>query len=210
MHQPLRHTQPCVPCGRRLSTLLKAKSGREGRRWRPLCQLEEKLDQVARSINQVAGVFHFVVERESLPARPPPPARPPAAPRCATPARAAVSHRSQRGRTERECVRERAGERACTPGALSLSHSALSRSNQDPSAPLPHAPHAHRRTQRQSQTHTRIETLTRDTYIRLYVFCIKGAGPSSMDNASTCRGSHATTLASPVLTAATTTTAARQ
>ena len=65
MHQPLRHPQPCVPCGRRLSTLLKAKSGREGRRWLPLCQLEEKLvlDQVARSIDQVAEVFHLVMAR---------------------------------------------------------------------------------------------------------------------------------------------------
>ena len=62
---PLRHPQPCVPCGRRLSTLLKAKSGREGRRWLPLCQLEEKLvlDQVARSIDQVAEVFHLVMAR---------------------------------------------------------------------------------------------------------------------------------------------------
>jgi hypothetical protein len=68
MHQPLCHPQPCVPCGRRLSTLLKAKSGREGRRWHPLCQLEEKLDQVARSIDQVAEVFHFV-EGEDSPRR---------------------------------------------------------------------------------------------------------------------------------------------
>ena len=63
MPQPLRHPQPCVPCGRRLSTLLKAKSGREGRRWHPLCQLEEKIDQVARSIDQVAEVFHLVMAR---------------------------------------------------------------------------------------------------------------------------------------------------
>jgi hypothetical protein len=65
MPQPLRHPQPCVPCGRRLSTLLKAKSGREGRRWHPLCQLEEKLDQVARSIDQVADVFHLVEDEDS-------------------------------------------------------------------------------------------------------------------------------------------------
>ena len=65
---PLRHCQPCVPCRRRLSKLLKAKSGREGRRWHPLCQLEEKIDQVARSIDQVAEVFHFV-EGEDSPRR---------------------------------------------------------------------------------------------------------------------------------------------
>ena len=52
--QPLRCPQPCVPCGRRLSTLLKAKPEREGRRWHPLCQLEE----VARSIDQVVEVIH--------------------------------------------------------------------------------------------------------------------------------------------------------
>ena len=58
--QPLRRPQPCVPCGRRLSTLLKAKSGREGRGWCQLRQLEEYLCQRARSTNQVAEVFHIV------------------------------------------------------------------------------------------------------------------------------------------------------
>ena len=65
MHHPLRHPQPCVPCGRRLSPLLKAKSGREGRRWHPLCQLEEKLDPASRSVDQVVEVFHFVGGEDS-------------------------------------------------------------------------------------------------------------------------------------------------
>ena len=36
---------------------------RRTQRWHPLCQLEEKLYQVARSIDQVAEVFHFVRAR---------------------------------------------------------------------------------------------------------------------------------------------------
>ena len=54
-----------MPCGRRLSTLLKAKSGREGRRWHHLCQLDEKLGHVARSNNQVVEVFHLIDGEDS-------------------------------------------------------------------------------------------------------------------------------------------------
>ena len=63
--QPLCHCQPCVPCRRRLSTQLKAKSGREGRGWCQLRQLEEELCQTARSTNQVAEVFHLIDGEDS-------------------------------------------------------------------------------------------------------------------------------------------------
>ena len=45
--------------------LLKAKSGREGRRWHHLCQLEEELGQLSRSTDQVVEVFHFVGDEDS-------------------------------------------------------------------------------------------------------------------------------------------------
>ena len=54
-----------MPCRRRLSTLLKAKSGREGRGWCQLRQLEEELCQTARSTNQVAEVFHLIDGEDS-------------------------------------------------------------------------------------------------------------------------------------------------
>ena len=65
MPHPLRHPQPCAPCGRRRSPLLKAKSGREGRGWCQLRQLEEELCQRARSTNQVAEVFHLIDGEDS-------------------------------------------------------------------------------------------------------------------------------------------------
>ena len=43
----------------------KAKSGREGRGWCQLRQLEEKLYQTARSTNQVAEVFHILGDEDS-------------------------------------------------------------------------------------------------------------------------------------------------
>ena len=54
-----------MPCRRRLSTLLKAKSGREGRGWCQLRQLEEELCQLSRPTGQVAEVFHFVEAEDS-------------------------------------------------------------------------------------------------------------------------------------------------
>ena len=54
-----------MPCGRRLSTQLKAKSGREGRRWHHLCQLEENLSQLVRPTNQVVEVFHLIDGEDS-------------------------------------------------------------------------------------------------------------------------------------------------
>ena len=45
--------------------VLKAKSGREGRGWCQLRQLEEELDQASRSTNQVAEVFHLVGGEDS-------------------------------------------------------------------------------------------------------------------------------------------------
>ena len=63
--EPICHCQPCAPCGRRLSPLLKAKSGREGRGWCQLRQLEEELCQTARSTNQVAEVFHLIDGEDS-------------------------------------------------------------------------------------------------------------------------------------------------
>ena len=63
--QPLCHPQPCAPCGRRLSTLLKAKSGREGRRWHHLCQLEQRLSQLVRPTDQVVEVFHLIDGEDS-------------------------------------------------------------------------------------------------------------------------------------------------
>ena len=76
---PLCHPQPCAPCGRRRSPLLKAKSGREGRRWHHLCQLDEKLGHVARSNNQVVEVIPLM-DGEDSPRRVPCPwrAHPPA------------------------------------------------------------------------------------------------------------------------------------
>ena len=65
MIHPVRCPQPCVPCRRRLSTLLKAKSGREGRRWYPLFQLEHELGQVARSTDQVVEVIHLMDGEDS-------------------------------------------------------------------------------------------------------------------------------------------------
>ena len=65
MPHPLRHPQPCAPCGRRLSPLLQAMSGREGRRWHHFCQLEEKLSQFVRPTDQVVEVFHFVEGEDS-------------------------------------------------------------------------------------------------------------------------------------------------
>ena len=63
--QPLCHCQPCVPCRRRLSTLLKAMSGREGRRWHHFCQLEENLSQFVRPTDQVVEVFHLIDGEDS-------------------------------------------------------------------------------------------------------------------------------------------------
>ena len=63
--QPLCHCQPCVPCRRRLSTLLKARSGREGRKWHHFCQLEENLSQFARPTDQVVEVFHLIDGEDS-------------------------------------------------------------------------------------------------------------------------------------------------
>ena len=54
-----------MPCGRRRSTLLKAKSGREGRRWHHLCQLDEKIGHVARSNNQVVEVIPLMDGEDS-------------------------------------------------------------------------------------------------------------------------------------------------
>ena len=45
--------------------MLKAKSGREGRRWHHFCQLEEKLSQFVRPTDQVVEVFHFVEGEDS-------------------------------------------------------------------------------------------------------------------------------------------------
>ena len=63
--QPLCHPQPCAPCGRRLCTQLKAKSGREVRRWHHFCQLEEKLSQFVRPTDQVVEVFHLIDGEDS-------------------------------------------------------------------------------------------------------------------------------------------------
>ena len=51
--------------GAGLSPLLKAKSGREGRGWCQLQQLEEELCQTARPTNQVAEVFHLIDGEDS-------------------------------------------------------------------------------------------------------------------------------------------------
>jgi len=64
-HHPLRHPQPCAPCGRRRSPLLKAKSGREGRGWCQLRQLEEELCQFVRPTDQVVEVFHLMGGEDS-------------------------------------------------------------------------------------------------------------------------------------------------
>ena len=48
-----------------LSTLRKAKSGREGRRWHHLCQLDEKFGRVARSNNQVVEVIPLMDGEDS-------------------------------------------------------------------------------------------------------------------------------------------------
>ena len=58
----------CALPAQAISTLLKAKSGREGRDWCQLQQLEEKLDRVSRSVDQVVEVFHFM-EGEDSPRR---------------------------------------------------------------------------------------------------------------------------------------------
>ena len=63
--QPLCHPQPCAPCGRRLCTQLKAKSGREGRGWCQLRQLEEELCQFVRPTDQVVEVFHLIGGEDS-------------------------------------------------------------------------------------------------------------------------------------------------
>ena len=68
MPHPLRH--PSTLCALRAQAIsqLKAKSGREGRGWCQLRQLEEKLDPVSRSVDQVVEVFHFM-EGEDSPRR---------------------------------------------------------------------------------------------------------------------------------------------
>ena len=169
MHQPLRHTQPCVPCGRRLSTLLKAKSGREGRRWRPLCQLEEKLDQVARSINQVAGVFHFVVERESH-ARPPAAAAPArrAAVRDAG-ARGGVTQESERTDRERVCERARRGESVHSRCSLTLTLSALKIQPRSICSPATRATRTQTYTETVTDTHSHRNSHTRHLYTTLRI-----------------------------------------
>ena len=63
--QPLCHPQPCVPCGRRIAPLLKAKSGREGRGWCQLRQLEEELCPLDRPTDQVVEVIHIVGGEDS-------------------------------------------------------------------------------------------------------------------------------------------------
>ena len=67
--QPLRHPQPCVPCGRRPSTQLKASPVEKDVAGVPtMTAAEEKLDQVSRSVDQVVEVFHFM-EGEDSPRR---------------------------------------------------------------------------------------------------------------------------------------------
>ena len=65
MPNPFGHPQPCVPCGRRISPLLQAEAGREGRRWHNLCQLEDKLSPLYRPTDQVVEVIHFVEGEDS-------------------------------------------------------------------------------------------------------------------------------------------------
>ena len=63
--QPLCHPQPCVPCGRRISPLLQAEAGREGRGWCQLRQLEEELCSLYRPTDQVVEVIHIVGGEDS-------------------------------------------------------------------------------------------------------------------------------------------------
>ena len=63
MPHPVRHPSTLCALRAQAISLLKAKSGREGRGWCQLRQLEEELDPASRSTNQVAEVFHLVGAR---------------------------------------------------------------------------------------------------------------------------------------------------
>ena len=65
MPHPVRHPSTLCALRAQAISLLKAKSGREGRGWCQLRQLEEELDQASRSTNQVAEVFHLVGGEDS-------------------------------------------------------------------------------------------------------------------------------------------------
>ena len=58
---PARHPSTLCALRAQAISVLKAKSGREGRGWCQLRQLEEELDQASRSTNQVAEVFQMIV-----------------------------------------------------------------------------------------------------------------------------------------------------
>ena len=62
---PARHPSTLCALRAQAISVLKAKSGREGRGWCQLRQLEEELYQTARSTNQVAEVFHIVGDEDS-------------------------------------------------------------------------------------------------------------------------------------------------
>ena len=62
---PLRHPSTLCALRAQAISLLKAKSGREGRGWCQLRQLEEKLDPASRSVDQVVEVFHLVGGEDS-------------------------------------------------------------------------------------------------------------------------------------------------
>ena len=62
---PARHPSTLCALRAQAISVLKAESGREGRGWCQLRQLEEELYQTARSTNQVAEVFHIVGDEDS-------------------------------------------------------------------------------------------------------------------------------------------------